>query len=406
MSHPTPLLRTGLVSRTRPMSDPGDLLHHLGPGGFAWFRPGLELATSGVAARVPVNPGPHRVRRAAQAVAALLARIETDDPLGLPGSGPLAVGALPFDDRPGELTVPAVVVGRRMPDGTCWITETGPASGEPARGPRLPPQVPTRFSVTATRPRAEWLAAVERALAAIAAGTVEKVVLAREVIVEADRAFDLGATLARLRDDHPSCFVFAAGLLVGATPELLVERRGDRVRSCPVAGTAPPHAVDRLRASAKEQAEHGAVVRAVASALAPLSDELTVPSQPGVMGLAHASHLVTPVTGRLRPPAPGALELAGHLHPTPAVAGTPTGAALSLIRELEQLDRGCYAGPVGWVDARGDGEWAVALRCAEVEGSRARLFAGAGLVGGSDPEAEWDETQRKLEAMLVALVCP
>jgi menaquinone-specific isochorismate synthase len=352
-----------------------------------------RLVASGVAARIAPDD-----------VTAALAAIELDDPLELPGSGALAVGALPFDpDVAGELVIPARIHGQV--EGRAWVTEIGPAHVEgPARSVD-----PARFTVAATRTRDEWEAAVRRALDAIARGSLEKVVLAREVLVEADTPFLPREVLARLLVQQPGCFVFASDGLVGASPELLVRRVRDVVESRPVAGTAVAdgdESLRRLAASVKDTHEHRFVVDAIVDALAPLCHELAVAEIPDVAVFGPIAHLATPVRGRLHDPAPDALALARRLHPTPAVGGTPRRAALDTIRALEGFDRGRYAGPVGWVDARGDGEWAIALRGAELDGTCARLVAGAGIVAGSDPGAEWAETQAKLEPMLRALVRP
>ncbi|MDQ6910260.1 MAG: isochorismate synthase, partial [Actinomycetota bacterium] len=217
--------------------------------------------------------------------------------------------------------------------------------------------------------------------------------------------------LARLRADNPLCFTFADGAFVGSTPELLARRRGNRVVSRPMAGSAGRAAttagnkrlVAELLSSEKELAEHRVVVDAVRAALEPACTEIFARAAPEVVQLSTVAHLATTVGGRLRRPAPSALAIAGLLHPTPAVAGAPRAAALATIAELEPFDRGQYGGPVGWVDSRGDGEWAVALRCARLEGSTARLVAGAGIVAASDPDDEWDETEAKLQTMLRAL---
>ncbi|MGH2726117.1 MAG: isochorismate synthase, partial [Actinomycetota bacterium] len=204
----------------------------------------------------------------------------------------------------------------------------------------------------------------------------------------------------------------AAGGLVGASPELLVARSGPQVRASAVAGTLPragpaadARAAARLLGSAKEQAEHAVVVDAVRAALKGICDPLHVAAEPSVLWMRTVLHLATDVRGVLRRPDLGALDLAARLHPTPAVCGAPTDVALGLIRELEPIDRALYAGMVGWTDARGDGQWAVALRCAEVQGRIALLFAGAGIVAASDPEAELVETDAKLSSMLDALGC-
>ena len=409
------LLGQRLASRTRPVPDPGELLDGLGPDGFAWLREGAGMVTSGVAARVVVGTGPGRIGRAAADVAALLEGIETDDPLRHPGTGPLAVGALPFADAvPGALVVPAVVLARDGA-GRAWLTETGPSGLLAER----PPVLVTAATGTGWRAlevkehpdRASWTAAVGRALAAIKAGRLRKVVLARELTVEADSPLDRRRVLDFLRRTHPSCFAYAMGGFVGASPELLVRRLGDEVSSQPMAGSAPrgssPDEDDRLveglAGSAKDAEEHRLLVEAVLDALAPACIEAPVAGAAEIVRLATVSHLATRVTGRLRPPAPSALALAGLLHPTPAVGGLPRPAALAAIAELEGFDRGLYAGPVGWVDAQGAGEWAVALRGAELDGCRARLWAGAGIVAGSDPAAEWAETEAKLEPVLSAL---
>ncbi len=365
-------------------------------GAFAWLPPsgGTRLLARGVAAIC--EPG---------AAHELLAEVDADDELGLPGTGAVAVGALPFDPgATGAVVVPATVVGRR--GGRAWVTEIEPSA------PDAPshPEHPTRFSVAAPRPFAAWRRAVRTALAEIAAGSLEKVVLAREVVVEADRDFDFGEVIRHLAVQQPGCFVFAANGLVGASPELLLRRTGDRVESRPLAGTALSDggraSLDALATSAKDNLEHCFVPRAIADVLRAHCSELEVAATPEPVVFGPVAHLATPIRGRLVAPAPTALDLARALHPTPAVAGTPREAALEAIARLEGFDRGRYAGPVGWVDARGDGEWAIALRCAELDGPRARLVAGAGIVAGSDPNDEWNETQAKLEPMLRALVRP
>jgi menaquinone-specific isochorismate synthase len=384
-----------LAAVTRPIDDVVDLLEARGADGFVWLRDGAGLVTAGVAARVPVGD-----------VDAALASIETDDPLGWSGTGPIAVGALPFDRAAhGELVIPSVVLGRRA-DGRCWVTEVG---DRPARlHVSEDPTTPSSWTVTAGTNAAAWHAMVDTALGAIDRGEVTKVVLARQVVVETDVAPSVTGVLAHLRAHQPDCFLYQADGLVGATPELLVRRAGARVESCPFAGTVPAGdgAAARLRASAKDAWEHRLVVDDIVRALDPVCETLAVPAEPSLTSLASVVHLATPVDGMLREPAPSALTLARALHPTAAVAGTPRDVALRLLSDLEPLPRGRYAGPVGWVDARGDGEWAVALRGAQFDGCRAVLHAGAGIVRGSQPDAEWAETQAKLEPMLGALIRP
>jgi isochorismate synthase len=259
-----------------------------------------------------------------------------------------------------------------------------------------------------------WRGAVRAALEEIGSGRLDKVVLAREALVEAERPFPRAALLRRLRDRAGvEAFVYASGGLVGASPELLVSRRGRVATSRPMAGTVPRGAtaaaeasgLARLTGSDKEAVEHRLVVDAVTEGLAKVADRVEV-APAKVVRLTTVAHLATEVTAELTEPLPSALELAGLLHPTPAVGGCPRDAAMAAIAALEPFDRGRYAGPVGWVDAAGDGEWAVALRCAALDGRRARLLAGAGIVPGSDPDAEWAETEHKLRAMLEVLLGP
>jgi menaquinone-specific isochorismate synthase len=255
--------------------------------------------------------------------------------------------------------------------------------------------------------RDEWATAVLAALDEIARGELEKVVLARRVDVEADRPFDSRDVLARLRADQPECYLYAVDGMVGASPELLVRRGGTRVESRPMAGTAiglDDASLHDLRTSAKDAREHRPVVAAIVEALSPWCERLLVASEPEIARFASVAHLVTPLRGTLRTPAPDAVTIALALHPTPAVGGMPREVALAAIHRLEPCDRDRYAGPVGWVDARGDGEWVVALRGAAIDGPRATLHAGAGIVAGSVPDDEWRETEAKLEPMLRALM--
>ncbi|HVM05363.1 MAG TPA: isochorismate synthase [Acidimicrobiales bacterium] len=394
---------TGLAARTKEVDPAGvDLVAFAGDDGVLFERDGYGLAGRGVALRAP-----------AADAAAVLAAIDADDEVRRPGTGPVAFGALPFrPDAAGEAVVPAVIVGRAR-DGTAWRTVVGDAAPPHAPAPvrRRPPD---DFRLTAARPHDEWLEVIAEAVAAIRAGRLRKVVLAREVTVEANRPVLPLDVMARLRALYPSCMLFSVDGFVGASPELLVSRRGDAVRSQPMAGTIPrsgdPDVDARLAAallaSGKDRHEHAMVVDAVAAALRPHCSSLDVPAEPSIVPLRNVSHLGTVVSGRLDGAGPSALDLAFLLHPTPAVGGTPTGAALAYIAEAEGLDRGRYAGPVGWMDARGDGEWAVGVRSAELDGNRARLFAGVGVVADSDPELELAETQLKLQALLAAVVRP
>ena len=240
-------------------------------------------------------------------------------------------------------------------------------------------------------------------------------VLARDLYATAARDLDIRVILRRLAGRYPDCYTFACANLVGATPELLIRRQDDDVSSLVLGGTVPrgrDAAQDErlgaaLLASAKEREEHEYAVVGVRSVLADRCDRLEVEPGPSLMRFANVQHLATWITGRLDAQQAASehsvLALADALHYTPAVCGTPAETAMELIRDLEAMDRGRYAGPVGWVDARGNGEWGIALRCAQVDGRRARLFAGCGIVAGSDPEAELAETQAKFAAMQFAL---
>jgi menaquinone-specific isochorismate synthase len=419
-----------LFSRVVDLGDRLDPLDVATEDGFVWRSPGGALVGTGQAARVAVGTGPGRIERAAEAVAALLDAVEVQD---ADGPGPAAVGALPFHPAtPGELVVPALLL-RTDPDGRSWAILTDPAPFDPPRPADLLAQLRATASPGHPWPAAHrldggpgagpggsgldsgvewWRGAVRAALAAIGSGRLDKVVLAREAVVEAERPFPRAEVLRRLRRrPGGSTYLYASGGFVGASPELLVRRQGRVAVSRPMAGTVPQGAsaaaeadgLARLTGSPKEAVEHRLVVDAVAEGLAKVADRVQV-GRPEVVRLATVAHLATEITADLTGPLPSALELAGLLHPTPAVGGSPRDAALAAIATLEPFDRGCYAGPVGWVDRAGDGEWAVAIRCATLAGRRAHLIAGAGIVPGSDPDAEWAETEHKLRAVLEVLL--
>ncbi|MDQ1466661.1 MAG: isochorismate synthase [Actinomycetota bacterium] len=388
------------VATTRRLTGPVDLLDSLGPDGFAWFAGGEELVTAGVAA--VVDPGD---------AVAFLGSLERAGATG--GRGARAVGALPFAGAgQGRLVVPARIVERDA-SGNVWSTTVAPAMRGAAAAPPPRGRIARRFTVEARQGLDEWDAMVTAALALIETDELEKVVLAREVFVEADAPFEPATIIERLRATQPDCIVYAAGGFVGASPELLVRRAGTDVVSQPMAGTVPRAAspdadhrsIARLVSSVKESREHRLVVDAVAGELARWCRDVVV-GEPEPKRLTTVTHLTTRISGTLRASDRSAADLALALHPTPAVNGAPRPGALAAIARLERFDRGAYSGPVGWVDASGDGEFAVAIRGATLDGHRARLLAGAGIVAGSDPDAEWAETQAKLEPMLRALVRP
>ena len=401
------------MARTVALDSAVDLADVAGDHGVLFERAdGIGLAGRGVAARVALRLGDGS---AGEEVAAALSAIEFDGSLP-----PVAVGALPFSrSEPCEMVVPAVLV-RREADGTCWLTvtesEAGPALDDVRRtwaAPRsgVDGSRPREYRVTSVLEPEVWCRLVSDAARTVAAGALNKVVLAREVVVVADRSIRPVEVAKRLRLSHPSCMVFSVDGFVGASPEVLVERRREHVSAQPLAGTTAlvgegDERAGLLLSSAKEREEHRLVVDAVSSALFPFCDELSVPEVPTLVPLGTLAHLGTSIVGRLRHPLPTALDLVDAIHPSPAVGGTPTTAALDYIDAVERLDRGRYAGPVGWVDAEGDGVWAVGVRSAQIEGRRARLIAGVGVVAGSEAEAELAETELKLQPMLVAILRP
>jgi isochorismate synthase len=255
------------------------------------------------------------------------------------------------------------------------------------------------------RERERWNALVSRALEAIGAGALDKVVLARAIDVEAEAPLDAEALLRALEARHPTCRAFlvrgSSSVFLGATPEILCRVEGDRVEAEALAGSAPPEQARLLPGSGKDLREHRWVVDHIADALAAVADHVHHPAEPRIRALANVVHLHTPVKGRLAP-GRGIADVAAALHPTPAVGGVPPGAALRFLAEHEALDRGLYAGVVGWV-GEGRAELAVALRSALIRGRRARIFVGAGIVDGSSPDAEWEETELKARALLDAL---
>ncbi len=396
-------------------TDPAGALLDLFPGADAlsWVRRGEGMVAWGEAARLEVS-GPGALAEASAWWADYTAGLDVDDPLEVPGSGPVLFAGIAFDPTAGTsvFVVPEVVVGRR--DGVGWVTtigDAGPVTPLPAEdgpAPRL------RYADGALDP-ASWCAAVATAVRQIDAGDLAKVVLARDLLVSADVPLEPRRILRRLAARFPDCWTFAVDGLLGATPELLLRRTGRRLSARVLAGTAPRGAGaddDRLAAalvgSAKDRAEHALAVDSLVGALAPYCTDLTAPAEPDLLTLANVRHLATDVQGTQRRSGSrgraGLLELIDAVHPTAAVCGTPTSDAAAVIAGLEGMDRGRYAGPVGWLDARGDGEFGLALRCAELTGpNEARLFAGCGIVAGSDPAAELAETQAKFAAFQAAL---
>ena len=258
-----------------------------------------------------------------------------------------------------------------------------------------------------------WCRRVEQLAARVEAQELGKAVLARRITVTADRPFSKVRFLRALATSFPAGVVFAFRDYLGASPELLVSRHGTAVRSRPLAGTLPAGhgadadrtAVAELLSSPRFRREHRIVVEHITDALAPVLPELTVDPEPGVLTLPTVHHLATSIAGRCEP-GTDVLRLAALLHPTPAVCGSPRSTAYEVIGELESWRRGLYAGAVGWVDRNGDGEFSVAIRCAELTGRQAHVFVGNGIVAGSSPLAELTETRAKISRILAALVEP
>jgi isochorismate synthase len=400
--------------RATPLGAAFDLLAAYEAGGAFVERHGVGVATGPLSDGIEIGPAAD-LRSMGDATIEALRAVDAPD-----GVVPLAVGSLPFASEPASMWIPRRSVARGD-DGETWLLDVADdvAEAAPFRPERVVGDLPHeafRPVQLAQEPTAEvYAAAVRSALARIAAGELEKVVLARTLRVSAGRELDPRRLAHRLRAVEPHCFTFAVptwqGTLVGASPELLLSRRGLRVRSVPLAGTAPRSGdpdedlanAKALAASAKEREEHAIVVAAVEAVLGAYCDDLAFDEEPVLEPTANVWHLATRFEGVLRDPAVSALELVAALHPTPAVCGAPSTAARSCIEALEPFDRGAYAGPVGWVDARGDGDWAIALRCAALDGERATLYAGAGIVAGSDPAREVDETDRKFRAFLDSL---
>lgn len=408
-----------LVARTTVVDDVGELLDLLPTSGelVSWVRRGEGLVGWGTAAALR-TAGPTRFADAAKWWSELVARASVSDEVGEPGSGLVSFGSFAFAESTGDsvLVVPAVVVGRR--GSVTWVTTIADSAGmaaegaDPAAMSSYAAPVPPRdivFSDGALDGET-WMSVVADAVARINRGDLEKVVLARDLIATASNEIDLRWPLSRLAASYPMCWTFHVDGLFGATPELLVRRERGLVTSRVLAGTIRRTGDDghdlalaaTLARSSKDLEEHEYAVRSVADALEPHCSSMNVPESPFVLHLPNVMHLATDVTGVAHDDRTS-LELAEALHPSAAVGGTPTQDAVALIAEIEGMDRGRYAGPVGWMDASGDGEWGIALRSALLSGNTVRLFAGCGVVGSSDPADELAESQAKLVPVRDAL---
>jgi menaquinone-specific isochorismate synthase len=404
-----------LIVRSTPIPDPLDLLSQIPvPAAFAWVRHGAGLVGWGEVLKVTLPAGEDRFSAAEKWLSEASAGADVRDEVGSRGSGLIAFGSFTFDDCSdgSVLAVPRVVLGRDG-RGAAWLTTTtrGGQEADSGTADPVPLQAPTGITWhEGALPPAEWEQAVEAAVRRITRGDLRKVVLARDIYATADQPIDERVLLRRLAARYPDCFTFACAGLIGATPELLISKVGREVSALVLAGTMPRGATDAedadiaaaLLGSAKNNEEHAYAVASMRESLTPLCERLDTAARPELVRLPNLHHLGTPVHGTLRGDS-SALTLTAAVHPTAAVGGTPTATAVELIRELENMDRARYAGPVGWVDANGDGEWGIALRCAQLDGNRARLVAGGGIVAGSVPATELAETNIKFRPMRAAL---
>ena len=380
-----------------------DLNDVAGGDGYLFVRDGVGFAGQGIA---------HSV--SADTAADFLRTIDHDNQTSL-DVGPIAIGNIAFQRMaPATLVIPRKVVGKDEA-GNCWITTIDDAS--PTISPALASQAkPSTFKVEPITPIETYKKAVLAARDAVRTGAITKAVIAREIRVTSSIPIDVHAVLLRLRATFARSYRYSINGFIGASPELLVEIKGDRIRSHPLAGTTPrtgdPKTDDELArkliASMKDQVEHRVVIDVIHEMLLPWCSYLDWEPEPSVLQVANVQHLGTLIEGHLSAVRPSVMEIVRTLSPTPALGGHPRDAALALIAEVEELDRGPYGGAVGWVDGSGNGTWAVAIRCAELSDDRltARLIAGGGIVAASDPDAELAETQAKFQAMLSAIVRP
>ncbi|MFL5832109.1 MAG: isochorismate synthase MenF [Solirubrobacteraceae bacterium] len=427
-------------------ADPTAVVAHSRRPGEAWFileqpdRAGSALAALGCV-RELTAAGPRRFTEVAARWRAVAREALADSSGEVPGSGLVALGGFAFSGEGGasprwagfaaaSLIVPELSFARR--DGETWLTvnvvvapddtpedlmarvheRLGELSGESL--PMLDPAPAGRYRVVSVMPPSHYEQAVARAVERIRAGELDKIVLARDVEVHAPAAHDAAAVIGLLREEFPSCYVFAVGrgdaVFLAASPELLIRREGQRASTVALAGStrrsADPavddHLGEQLLHSDKDREENAIVARRIARLLGPHAVWVAAAPEPALVRVANIQHLGAPIRAQLASPI-GAIELAGLLHPTPAVGGEPRSVAEPLIPALEGIDRGWYAGPVGWTDAVGDGEFCVALRCALLRDRVAHLYAGSGIVRDSEPSAELAETEVKLQALLPVL---
>jgi menaquinone-specific isochorismate synthase len=377
----------------------------------SWVRRGEGLVGWGVHARTTVS-GPQRFKAARDWWHQHLEQFSVSDTVHGTGTGPILFTSFSFDENDESvLIIPEVVVGMR--GGQSWITWIGDAP-QPALLSEAEPIDPLQLSWSDGTLTADiWQERVSSAISRIQSGAIDKVVLARDLNGTTSENIDPRSVLRNLESEYPSTWCFAVGGLVGATPELLLRLNRSMVTSRVLAGTISRTGDDEkdlalaasLARSSKDLEEHVYAVRSVAQSLTPFCSSTNVPDSPFVLHLANVMHLATDVTGAIAETSQhvDTFSILEKLHPSAAVCGTPTADASKVISELEGMSRGRYAGPVGWIDARGDGELGIALRCGQIENNRIKLYAGCGIVSGSDPIHELAESQAKFAPMISAL---
>ncbi|NBY45408.1 MAG: isochorismate synthase [Acidimicrobiia bacterium] len=372
--------------------------------GYLFVRDGVGVAGQGIAKRVARNE-----------LAATLSAINDNNQSGLVEAGPIAIGCIPFNSSdPHDFVIPKVVVGKTT-EGQHWVTTIDDAEFD-FHAPEDIRPFAASFMVNPGVPVDHYLEAVRLTAQAVRENKIDKAVIARDVFVTSNFPFDVRAILHRLKASFGSSYRYLFDNFLGASPELLVAVEGNKVSSHPLAGTAPrtgnptidQQIASDLIASTKNQLEHRIVIDMVHDTLLPWCSFLDWQPEPSIVAVANVQHLGTEISGQLSEPRPSVLELAYALSPTPALGGTPKQEALDQIARVEGMNRGRYGGAVGYVNKSGDGKFAVAIRCAELDSTlmTARLFAGGGIVGDSNPAGELAETQAKFQAMLAALIRP
>ena len=393
---------------TRPLSDftsdNVDLNSFAGGTGSLFVRDGVGIAGSASATRVPATEAQ-----------AFLDSLQVDDRVQASGSGPVLLGAIPFHSNDEhDFILPHVSLTKSI-NGRAWVTTVDDAEPNFVT-PTEPPASAASYSVHPGISVDHYLEAVKQARDAVRNGSITKAVIARDIVITASAPIDVYAVLLRLRSSFGSSYRYLIDNFIGASPELLVAVDNGAISSHPLAGTAPrtgdPQSdsalAEKLLSSEKNQIEHRVVIDMVHDTLLPFCSYLDWQPEPSVMQVANVQHLGTLMQGMLSKPFMHILDAAIMLSPTPALGGFPKQEALNLIKQYEGIDRGRYGGAVGWFDQKGNGAFAVAIRCAQLSPDRtsARLFAGGGIVADSEPAAELAETQAKFQAMLAAIIRP